>query len=161
MMAISTIQSYLFDLIERAWTTEPALQHFIHQKQQNANSFPKYQLINGQLRRKEKLVVVANTSLRAKLLHWVHSSPLGGHSGRDATLKRLKQIFYWKGMNKDIQHFVRQCTVCQACKYDTSLQPGLLQPLPLPEDVWVDISMDFIEGLPKSQGKEVIWVVVD
>lgn len=64
-------------------------------------------------------------------------------------------------MNRDVQHYVRQCTVCQACKYDTSAQPGLLQPLPIPEEVWVDISMDFIEGLPKSQGKEVIWVIVD
>jgi len=32
---------------------------------------------------------------------------------------------------------------------------------PILEEVWVAISMDFIEGLPKSYGKEVIWVVGD
>jgi hypothetical protein len=37
----------------------------------------------------------------------------------------------------------------------------VLQPLEVPSQVWVDISMDFIEGLPKVGGKSVILTVVD
>ena len=31
----------------------------------------------------------------------------------------------------------------------------------IPDAIWSDISMDFIEGLPKSHGWEAILVVVD
>jgi transposase InsO family protein len=37
----------------------------------------------------------------------------------------------------------------------------MLVPLPIPDMAWQHISMDFVEGLPKSNGKEVILVIVD
>nr|XP_009775498.1 PREDICTED: uncharacterized protein LOC104225416 [Nicotiana sylvestris] len=42
-----------------------------------------------------------------------------------------------------------------------SAYPRLLQPIHIPDQAWRHISMDFIEGLPKSHGKDVIFVVVD
>jgi hypothetical protein len=38
---------------------------------------------------------------------------------------------------------------------------GLLQPLSIPEQKWDNISMDFITGFPKVQGRDCIYVVVD
>ena len=128
---------------------------------QHGHSVGKYSLLDGMLRRKGKLVVGPDEALRQQLLQWMHDSPFGGHSGRQATLKRLQRLFYWKGMTKSVHQFIRQCVICQSCKPDSSASPGLLQPLAIPDEVWLDISMDFIEGLPKSWGKEVILVVVD
>jgi hypothetical protein len=65
----------------------------------------------------------------------------------------------WHG--QDIRRFVQECEVCQVSKPETIHPPGLLQPLPIPNRVWSDISMDFIEGLPLSHGSSVILVVVD
>lgn len=39
--------------------------------------------------------------------------------------------------------------------------PELLQPLPVPDMAWTHISMDFVEGLPSSNNKDLLLVVVD
>lgn len=106
-------------------------------------------------------MVDPNRDLKLQLIKWYHSSPEAGHVGRDLTIKGLKQVFYWKGMTKQVRQFVRLCQVFQASKIETIAYPGLLQPLPIPQEVWVDVSMDFISSPPKSKGKEMIFVVVD
>jgi hypothetical protein len=57
-----------------------------------------------------------------------------------------------------VQQFVSECSVCQCNK--TEHPAGLLQPLPVLEQIWEDISMDFIEVLPKIGGKSVVLTVV-
>ena len=70
-------------------------------------------------------------------------------------------MFAWKGLKGDVVNFVQQCGMCQQAKHSHTHLAGLLQPLPIPEGVWRDISMDFVEGLPKVDGYSVILVVVD
>jgi hypothetical protein len=64
-------------------------------------------------------------------------------------------------MKKLVETFVAECPVCQRSKFKNCPYPGLLTPLPIPEIAWSFISMDFIEGLPKFEGKDTILVVVD
>ena len=63
-------------------------------------------------------------------------------------------------MKTDVKKYV-ECVVCQQNKLLAMSLAGLLLPLGIPESIWEDISMDFIEGLPKSNGFDVIFVVVD
>ncbi|WVZ14925.1 hypothetical protein V8G54_012491 [Vigna mungo] len=65
------------------------------------------------------------------------------------------------GMNKDVQQFVQACLICQQAKMSHTLHAGLLQPLPIPKQIWEEIAIDFITGLPPSNGFTVILVVVD
>jgi hypothetical protein len=116
---------------------------------------------NGLLRYKGKLFIGGNGDLQQQLLHSFHNSALGGHSGERATYQRLKLNFHWPRMKQHVTKFVKQCAVYQKNKSEHVPYPRLLQPLPLPDMAWTHISMDFVEDLPKSQGKDVILVVVD
>lgn len=44
----------------------------------------------------------------------------------------------------DVIQYVKGCDVCQQNKHENVASPGLLQPLPIPDKPWDDISMDFI-----------------
>ena len=57
---------------------------------------------------------------------------------------------------------VSKCMVCQQVKAEYQKPSGMLQTLQIPQWKWEDISMDFIDGLPKTRrGNDSIWVVVD
>jgi hypothetical protein len=64
-------------------------------------------------------------------------------------------------MKTDVDSYIKQCKICQQAKHSHTHPIGLLQPLPIPSGVRTNVSMDFIQGLPKSEGFLVIMVVVD
>jgi hypothetical protein len=84
-----------------------------------------------------------------------------GHFGSKKTDEVLSTHFFWPMMRKDVEQFVARCATCQKAK--SQLNPrSLYMPLPVPFVPWVDISMDFILGLPRTKrGRDSIFVVVD
>jgi len=64
-------------------------------------------------------------------------------------------------MKTSVKEFVNACVTYQQAKAERVPYPGLLQPLPVPDQAWKVITMDFIEGLPTSSNSNCILVVVD
>ncbi|GJS92255.1 V-type proton ATPase subunit A3 [Tanacetum coccineum] len=118
--------NYSAKKIEASWLADDKLQAIINKLQVGQITKRHYVWSNNQLTRKGKIVVCNDPELRKELLQYFHGGVVGGHS-------RVKK-----------------------CKLDIAAYPGLLQPLPIPHNIWTSISMDFIEGLPKSQGKNMI-----
>lgn len=120
-----------------------------------------YTIVGGILKYKSRIMVGTNGGIRLQILKTIHETAIVGHSGIHTSYLRAKGLFYWKGLKADIEAFIQSCGVCKMCKDESVATPGLLQPLPIPNGPWAHISMDFIEGLPKSTVKEVIWVIID
>jgi len=120
-----------------------------------------YALVHGIIRFRGRVWIGSNSALQTKLISAFHSSAIGGHSGVHATYQRIKRLFVWAGLKAQVTDFVHQCDICQHAKHSNARPAGLLQPLPPPTGPWRDITMDFVEGLPLSEGCNVIMVVVD
>lgn len=84
-----------------------------------------------------------------------------GHMGGHKTYTRIASEWFWEGMRKQIKEYVKSCGICQTQKTSSLSPAGLLQPIPIPNLVWEHITMNFVEGLPRSQGKDTVLVFVD
>ena len=160
------LTSYIIPLefiaqIKASWEADSQIQQLISDIQQDATTHSSFRWSNGELGRFGRLVVGNDIHLKAKILSILHDSALAGHSGTLATYKRISALLYWPKMVKDVREFVRMCVTCQRYKPGNSSPAGLLQPLPTPTTIFTNLTMDFIEALPVSQGKDTILVVVD
>ena len=116
----------------------------------------------GFLLHQQKLWVPDQDCLRTRLIREVHDQPSSGHQGEARTMEAIQRSYSWPGLRRDVEQYVRNCHTCKRSKAPRDRQNGLLQPLPIPEQRWKDISMDFITGLPLStEGFNAILTVVD
>ncbi|WVZ00696.1 hypothetical protein V8G54_026765 [Vigna mungo] len=99
----------------------------------NPSSYPFFRWNGDLLLYRGKIWISNQSKFIPLLLREFHETPVGGHAGVSKTLKRISANFFWGSMAKDTKAFVSQC----------------------------DISLDFVTGLPPSNGYTVLLVVVD
>lgn len=111
--------------------------------------------------KKNQILLVPNLAVREKVLQILHNIPLAGDPAVVKIYQAVWERFTWKGLKNDIYKYILECMQSQENKEGCTKPIGFLQSLPIPQHKWEDISMDFITGLPKVQGKDIIVVVVD
>jgi hypothetical protein len=122
----------------------------------------KLKLEDGYWLMNDRYYVPSSKPLKTKLLAEAHDSILAGHVGSAKTIELLSRDYYWPRMYEEIKHYVSTCVKCQQNKASHQHPQGLLQPLPVPERRWQQVSMDFITQLPMTkQGHDAIVVFVD
>ena len=90
---------------------------------------------------------VIDYSLHLQIIKEFHGE---GHVGRDRTLQLVRESYFWPTIRKEVECFVERCQICQVSKGEAT-NAGLYMPLPIPTQLWTDVSMDFVLGLPQTQ----------
>jgi hypothetical protein len=117
--------------------------------------------VNGLIYYKQNRLYLPEGKLRREMMREYHDSPLAGHRNDKVTTSELSKKYYWPNMKDDVHNYVASCSKCQMNKHSTMKQAGLLKPLPIPQGPFRGVTMDFITSLPKVQGCDAIFVVVD
>jgi len=100
-------------------------------------------------------------TLRLRILRDHHDAQAAGHPGRARTLELVSRSFYLPGRRKYIHRYVDHCDTCHRIKPIRHAPFGLLKTLELPQRPWDTISTDFITALPKIDGINALWVIID
>ncbi|KAH9090706.1 hypothetical protein LEN26_018860 [Aphanomyces euteiches] len=110
--------------------------------------------------RQWRLQVPHDEVLKTEVIAMFHDSPTAAHPGVRRTQLAVSQWFAWATMNEDIHLYVLTCETCQRYKTSNQKPNGKLMPLPIPDSCWHTVTMDFITGLPVSDGYDSIMTIV-
>ena len=106
----------------------------------------------------------ATSALRQRAIRYAHAGLFAAHMGKHATLHRVRQRYYWAGMEDEVKCFVRSCLPCRLAKTPTTGRNGFLQSYQQfgPFDtVAIDI-VEFKSPLCRSRhGESMVLVVMD
>lgn len=153
-------QGWLVEVLD-SYTNDPEVQSILEGIAVKDPTYKLYQYAKGLIKVEGRMYIGSGGDLRTRIIWEFHDSSMGGHSGQEVTYKKISQFFFWPNLRKHVNEYVQNCDMCQRIKSGTQFPGGLLQPLPIPTSIWEEISLDFIEGLPKSSDMDCILVVVD
>ena len=110
----------------------------------------------------ESLWVSANNELILKLIQEVHVLSSDEHKGINQTVKLIKRYYHWLSMQRTVNQYIWNCYECKQSKSSKNQKNELLNSLLISEQHWVNISMNFITGLPTTKDeKNAILNVMD
>jgi hypothetical protein len=159
--AISSTSQQWLEEVASGYTQDPFSAALLQELAVARQSRHPYTLLNGIIKLNDHIWIGDNPTVHQRVISAMHSSALGGHSGFLVTYSKMKKLFAWKGMKSAVRAFVQSCSTCLQAKPNRARYPGLLVPLPVPTESWQVLSMDFIEGLPRSSNANCVLVVVD
>ena len=110
---------------------------------------------NGLVFRGDRIIVPS--SLRAHVTASAHSS----HPGIVRTKQRLRAIFWWPGMDRQVEEAIKNCPTCSDVDKTTKTCRPPLIPVALPPAPWEKVGIDFVGPMPGPVSQRYAIVLTD
>ncbi len=160
--AVSSVSpaSTLLSAIRLAYQQDPICAAILQEPERHR--YRTFTVRDGVIYKEKQIYIPNDKHIKTQLLTEAHDVPVSGHVGVTKTIDLLTRTYYWPNMHKEVKQYVTSCLPCQANKPSSQQPMGLLQPLPIPERRWEQVSMDLITQLPRTHtGHDAIVVFVD
>ena len=110
-----------------------------------------------------KIYVPAITEVKREIMTLMHNHPTASHPGRDETIRKTKERYWWPNMNQWIADYVKGCTTCQQNKNLTHQKRVPIYRIPSKQGTlpFQSVAMDLITRLPERRGHNAILTIVD
>ena len=111
--------------------------------------------------KKRKVYVPRDKKLRVEIIQLHYDTLVEGHKKQQKTIELVTRNFWWPGVTKEVEQYIKGYNTCQYNKNYIEQLVGKLMPNSIPEKPQAYISADFITKLPLAQEYNSILVVVD
>ncbi len=116
---------------------------------------------SGLLRYQGHMYIPDQEVLHLQIIRDHHDHPTTRHFREAKTTDLICHSFHWPGLWHMVIGYIKSCTSSARSKTPHHKPYGLLKQLPILNQLWDSISMDFIKQLPMSEGFTAILVVVN
>jgi len=157
--AISQVEfdTNILDAIRRAYPDDSLFGPVI----QSPERYPLFQYEDGLLFFEGRLCIPSNDRASREKLLQLHHDDCGNHHAVDKTRRSIAIDYYWPGLHRDVETYIKSCTSCARNKSSTQAPAGFLHPLPIPKDRFTEMALDFVGALTPSRGFDTILVMTD
>jgi hypothetical protein len=76
---------------------------------------------------KDILQAVIPMSQRRSVLQYSHDEKTARHLGVRKTLSKIRQFYYWPGLQKNVRQYIAACVVCSKRKSSTKTKRAPIQ----------------------------------
>ena len=118
-----------------------------------------FKITHDRITKEYKPLLCIPTSKVEMLLHYIHSSLMGGHMGITKTYLTLSQRFFCPNLAHHVRAFIIGCHVCQTVKTSKHIKRPFQKRININVPALCKISMD-IKHMPPSQGYSFVLVMI-